>query len=323
MRGNYKDRTRMPHAVLADRIAERDPGNKPQSNDRIAYAYIETKYLKCKLCYVDVDLDRCKCRLCLGMFCSKHLMNHREKCRPMCRLSGETNPSKLIKCNTCRAYYSIGTNDEGDSYFKSHKKQENKETNEISYNKCKKPLSESILQGDIVESPDYIEKNSLSIDYLFYITNQIMKPSLQFLELIAHNPEKLFESYITRELNRRQGKKPLTYYFQQHEDGEEYSSHKKFKSDPKLDGGFKIISINKKSNRKVKNKVQDIESYEESPDFFKVAKRDLDFGDFPLPMFIKPKSVQKANKKNMKVSVREIEKKGKRDITDELQTGFD
>lgn len=31
------------HKVLADRRAERDPGNKPQSNDRIPYVYIKTK----------------------------------------------------------------------------------------------------------------------------------------------------------------------------------------------------------------------------------------------------------------------------------------
>jgi hypothetical protein len=30
-----------------------------------------------------------------------------------------------------------------------------------------------------------------------------MKPSIQFLELIAHNPEKLFQNYINKEINRR------------------------------------------------------------------------------------------------------------------------
>ena len=31
------------HKVLADRIAERDPGNKPYSGDRIPFAYIKPK----------------------------------------------------------------------------------------------------------------------------------------------------------------------------------------------------------------------------------------------------------------------------------------
>jgi DNA polymerase elongation subunit (family B) len=38
----YKDPERIGHKVLADRIAERDPGNKPQVNDRIPFIYIDT-----------------------------------------------------------------------------------------------------------------------------------------------------------------------------------------------------------------------------------------------------------------------------------------
>ena len=38
----YKDPDRIAHKVLADRMAERDPGNKPQINDRIPYVYIQT-----------------------------------------------------------------------------------------------------------------------------------------------------------------------------------------------------------------------------------------------------------------------------------------
>jgi len=39
----YKDPDRIAHKVLADRIAERDPGNKPQVNDRIPYVYVNVK----------------------------------------------------------------------------------------------------------------------------------------------------------------------------------------------------------------------------------------------------------------------------------------
>ena len=41
LRGFYKDPTKIAHKVLADRIASRDPGNKPASNDRIPYVYIK------------------------------------------------------------------------------------------------------------------------------------------------------------------------------------------------------------------------------------------------------------------------------------------
>jgi DNA polymerase elongation subunit (family B) len=113
---SYADRTRIVHAVLADRIADRDPGNKPMSNDRIPYVYVITN-----------------------------------------------GPVEL--------------------------------------------------QGDRVETPEFIVKNNLKLDYLFYITNQIMKPSIQFLQHLTDDPKKVFEQCIIKELNRRHGKRPLNYYF--------------------------------------------------------------------------------------------------------------
>ena len=38
----YANPEQIVHKVLADRMGERDPGNKPQSNDRIPYAYVKT-----------------------------------------------------------------------------------------------------------------------------------------------------------------------------------------------------------------------------------------------------------------------------------------
>ena len=39
------------------------------------------------------------------------------------------------------------------------------------------------LQGDKIETPEYIKQANLRIDYDFYITNQLMKPICQFLGL--------------------------------------------------------------------------------------------------------------------------------------------
>lgn len=41
LRADYKDPERIAHKVLAERMGERDPGNKPQVNDRIPFVYIE------------------------------------------------------------------------------------------------------------------------------------------------------------------------------------------------------------------------------------------------------------------------------------------
>ena len=90
LKGFYKDPERIAHKVLADRIAKRDPGNKPQANDRMAYIYIE---------------------------------------RP--------DPAR----------------------------------------------GETQLQGDKIETPQFIRDNSLKPDYLFYISNQIMKPVSQLFAL--------------------------------------------------------------------------------------------------------------------------------------------
>ena len=95
LRSNYKDPEKIAHKVLADRISIRDPGNKPQVNDRLSYVYIEVKEEKGK----------------------------------------------------------------------------------------------KILQGNKIETPDYIKENNLKIDYEFYITNQLMKPILQLYALILEKLE--------------------------------------------------------------------------------------------------------------------------------------
>jgi DNA polymerase elongation subunit (family B) len=43
LRGDYKNPNQIAHKVLADRIAKRDPGNKPSPGDRIPFIYYEHK----------------------------------------------------------------------------------------------------------------------------------------------------------------------------------------------------------------------------------------------------------------------------------------
>jgi hypothetical protein len=87
LRSYYKNPESIAHRVLADRMGERDPGNKPKVGSRIPYIYIQTK--------------------------------------------------KKVK-----------------------------------------------LQGERIEHPDFIIKNSLTPDYSHYITNQIMKPVQQIFALV-------------------------------------------------------------------------------------------------------------------------------------------
>ena len=91
LKAHYADPTKIAHKVLADRIGERDPGNKPKPNDRLGFVYI-----------------------------------HKE----------ERSNIKL-------------------------------------------------LQGDKIETPEFIKENNIQPDYKFYITNQIMKPILQVLAIVV------------------------------------------------------------------------------------------------------------------------------------------
>jgi DNA polymerase elongation subunit (family B) len=128
LKQNYKKRASIAHAVLADRMKERDAGSAPMSNDRIPYVFVVTN---------------------------------------------ETKNAQFTRKGKMRG---------------------------------------KILLGNRIEHIDYVIKNKLDIDKLFYITNQIEKPAVQFLKLIIHEPEKIFEHYITIERNRMNNVKPISAY---------------------------------------------------------------------------------------------------------------
>ena len=115
LRARYKKPSSIAHKVLADRMALRDPGNRPQINDRIPYVYV--------------------------------IRNHGKK------------------------------------------------------------KKKDILQGDLIEHPDYVLEHGLSIDYLYYLEHQIINPASQILELMLdqRTVEKMFNEFIIGEINRRNG----------------------------------------------------------------------------------------------------------------------
>jgi DNA polymerase elongation subunit (family B) len=87
LNSGYKNPQQIAHKVLADRMTQRDPGNKPSSGDRIPYLFIHN-------------------------------------------------------------------------------------------------ANKNALQGEKIETPEYIRENKLKIDYSYYITNQIMKPIQQVFALV-------------------------------------------------------------------------------------------------------------------------------------------
>jgi len=56
-------------------------------------------------------------------------------------------------------------------------------------------IKKNTLQGERIETPEYIKENNLTIDYEFYMTNQIMNPALQFLSLVIPDAKSIFDEF--------------------------------------------------------------------------------------------------------------------------------
>ena len=68
-----------------------------------------------------------------------------------------------------------------------------------------KTNGQKVLQGEKIEHPDYVVAHKLPVDYLHYLTNQIMNPVCQVLDLVMKDAEKVvFRDIIKEEQQRRQ-----------------------------------------------------------------------------------------------------------------------
>jgi DNA polymerase elongation subunit (family B) len=203
LKADYANPCQIAHKVLADRMTERDAGNAPQSNDRVPYCYVDTCNLKCKICNGKVNHEKCKCITCIGMFCPTHLVRHREQCIKTCRFCKQNETqTRVKKCNTCTAYYC-------GKCFDKHMKRKDKHGNEH-MDKCKKPLTHKILQGDILEHPEFITSNRLKIDYMYYLEHQIQVPVFQIFALIQDRPETIIADIVRRSMNAKKGNHAIT-----------------------------------------------------------------------------------------------------------------
>jgi DNA polymerase elongation subunit (family B) len=67
------------------------------------------------------------------------------------------------------------------------------------------------LQGDRIESPEYIKKHKLKPDYTFYITNQIMKPVMQVFSLILEDIPTFRKRNMIKEYARKEKNLHIKY----------------------------------------------------------------------------------------------------------------
>jgi DNA polymerase elongation subunit (family B) len=184
----YKNPDSIAHKVLADRMGERDPGNKPKSNDRIPYAFIvtEPKYINIgfKKAYKMEETGKFKIvkkKVKTGEF-------HTKK---------EKVPDGYYK-NGKQKFKTIDVPNEDRPKYKTIEVQGEPILRKVEVKGEPKFKKEKVLQGERIEHPDYISEKKLSIDYKHYISNQIMNPVKQLLD-IAIDPDettKLFNSYL-------------------------------------------------------------------------------------------------------------------------------
>jgi DNA polymerase elongation subunit (family B) len=82
----------------------------------------------------------------------------------------------------------------------------------ISFAAIKVKNSKGKLQGELIETPEFIKEQKLKIDYLFYLTNQIEKPALQFLSLVNPQAKEVFEDIKMMEENLKRGNVSILDY---------------------------------------------------------------------------------------------------------------
>ena len=46
---------------------------------------------------------------------------------------------------------------------------------------------DKVLLGNVAEHPDFFDKNTMQLDYIYYVKNQIRKPLTEFLSKILDN----------------------------------------------------------------------------------------------------------------------------------------
>ena len=74
-------------------------------------------------------------------------------------------------------------------------------------------MTKKILQGDILETPQYIKEQKLKIDYKYYLDHQIQVPCLQIFALVMKNPYSLIEASIRRYNNMKSGNQEISKWF--------------------------------------------------------------------------------------------------------------
>jgi DNA polymerase elongation subunit (family B) len=187
-----------------------------------------------------------------------------------------------------------------------------------------KGSQKGLLQGDLIETPQYITQENLKLDYLYYIKKQLQTPIEQLFEYIDHNRvKKIFQRHITRGENMKKGLKDISSFFKKNKTPKKILEKKKIETQELTDYLFieeEQISETKNKEKKIKiqkkgKKSKKIKKVEENIEDG-IDEDVLDLMDKCLLFDENPKKKSKKTKKN------KIVKKIKK-VEENIEDGID
>ena len=213
LKGYYKNPNSIAHKVLADRMGERDPGNKPKVNSRLPYAYIKVEDE-----YENPPSDSDEqppepppnyhieaLSKILGETGELELEKLEDVANEMGASVAKVLTDVLGKKPTMVYMKKIMPGHDIEVYrkIKNDAKLVPKKIKPKKRRKRRKPRKKKILQGDRIEHPKFIKEQSLELDYLHYVTNQVSKPVSQIFGLQLEKLDKKYQfpyddDYYTR-----------------------------------------------------------------------------------------------------------------------------
>ena len=112
-----------------------------------------------------------------------------------------------------------------------------------------------LLQGDRIETPAYITKEKISLDYLYYIERQLEKPIMQLFEQVDPRAAQLFKDIRRIGTNRKKNLTEITKFFIEEIESENSLISDKEEEEIKLPKKVKKVKKKKKKKKKKKSRI--------------------------------------------------------------------
>ena len=110
------------------------------------------------------------------------------------------------------------------------------------------------MQGDRIETPTFITKNDLRIDYLYYIERQLEKPIMQLFEQVDPRAAMLFRNIRRIGKNRKSGQSEITKFFGGNIIGTKKKKKVKIEIDSDSDSDIEIPVKRRRKKKVIKKK---------------------------------------------------------------------